>query len=227
MALTFVPAASTYEAAGNTKALRALYIHGTRITLAVSVPILIVLMTRGNTFIGLRMGPQYAHVSGNILIILAASSFFAYANRIAVSIAFGIEKHKQSAIWAIGEGVANLALSIILVQRLGIYGVAIGTPLPSLFVQIVLWPRYVYQLVGVRMSEILIKVWGPVCLAALPFIVASLAIDRVMPTHKMLDFLLQTVASLPISPIGMAIVFREELRTYVLPRVKSMLLEGQ
>lgn len=226
MALTFVPAASNYEAAGNSQALRALYIHGTRMTMALFLPIFIILTTRGHTFIGVWMGPEYAHVSGDILIILATSLFFALANRIAVSIAFGIEKHKQGAIWAIGEGVANLVLSVALVKPFGIYGVAIGTLIPSLFVQIVLWPRYVYQLVGVRVSEIVFRVWGPICLASIPFAAVSYAIDRLITTQKILAFILQTFASLPIFLIGAALVFRQDIRSYIMPRVKSFLFAG-
>ena len=52
--------------------------------------------------------------------------FFMFANRAAGSIAFGMEKHKTGALWGIGEGVANLVLSIVLVHWYGIYGVALG-----------------------------------------------------------------------------------------------------
>ena len=51
-----------------------------------------------------------------------------------------MEKHKRIALWAIGEAVANFALSIILVRRIGIYGVAWGTTIPSVIVELFLWP---------------------------------------------------------------------------------------
>ncbi len=77
------------------------------------------------------MGTEYSHSSGLALIILSIPLIFAFANRTAGSIAFGIEKHKTIAIWAIGEGIANLTLSITLVHWYGIYGVALGTMIPS------------------------------------------------------------------------------------------------
>ena len=60
MTATFCPAASTYEAANDLAGLRALYVNGTRATLAISLPIVITLIIRGHCFIGLWMGPRYA-----------------------------------------------------------------------------------------------------------------------------------------------------------------------
>jgi O-antigen/teichoic acid export membrane protein len=59
MTATFTPAASTYDAAGDTSSLRALYYNGTRATMAVSLPILITLIFRGDNFIGVWMGREY------------------------------------------------------------------------------------------------------------------------------------------------------------------------
>ena len=51
-----------------------------------------------------------------------------------------MEKHKRLAFWAIGEAVANLVLSVILVRKIGIYGVAWGTAIPSIFIELLLGP---------------------------------------------------------------------------------------
>jgi O-antigen/teichoic acid export membrane protein len=131
MTMTFTPAASTYEAEGHTASLRALYYNGTRATMAVSLPIVITLIVRGHSFIGVWMGPQYAKSSGTVLAILAIALFFALQNSPAVAIAWGVEKHKTPAKWAFGEGIANLTLSIVLARKFGIYGVAIGTLVPK------------------------------------------------------------------------------------------------
>ena len=221
MGATFVPAASTYEAAGDTSRLLSLYINGTRATLAVSLPILITLILRGPSFIGLWIGPQYSHTSGTVLIILSTALLFSFANRTAGSIAFGIEKHKKSAIWAIGEGVANLALSIILVHWYGIYGVAIGTMVPSFIVHLVLWPNYISKLVGLSYSEVMGKVWAPVFLSSIPFAIATYAVNTRFPAHNLIVFFLQVIALLPIFFITIALVFRDYVRSQILPKVRS------
>ncbi len=220
---TFVPAASTYEAAGDTAGLLRLYKNGTRATILVSLPLLITFIARGHTFIGLWMGPQYAQSSGNVLILLSIPLFFAYANRTVSAIAYGVEKHKTTAIWAIGEGIANLALSVTLVHWYGIYGVAIGTMIPSLIVQLVFCPRYVSKLVGLSSFEVVWSIWGPLFFASVPFAIASYAIGILWPPHSLLIFFLQVAVTLPVFFLMVGLVFRSYVRSELLPRLESLL----
>jgi len=224
MGATFVPAASTYEAAGDTNSLLMLYKNGTRATLAVSLPILITLMVRGRSFIGLWMGPQYSHSSGTVLIILCSTFLFVFANRTAQAIAFGVEKHKMGAIWAIGEGVVNLSLSIVLARRYGIYGVAIGTAIPSLLVNVVLWPGYISKLVGLSYSEVVWKVWAPVYLSSVPFAIATYAVNARFPAHNLIIFFLQTTAVLPVFIVSIGLVFRSYVTSQIFPKLKYAML---
>ena len=222
MGNTFMPAASTYEAAGDTKGLLMLYKNGTRATLMVSLPIIVTLIVRGGAFIGLWMGPQYAHTSGTVLILLVVPLIFAFANRTPTAIAFGVEKHKTTAQWAIGEGIANLTLSIILVHRYGIYGVAIGTMLPSLFYQLVMWPGYISKLVGLSRSEVLFGVWTPMLLATIPFAAATYAVNVLFPARNLAIFFLQVIATLPVFFITVGLLFRSYVRSEILPKVRSL-----
>jgi O-antigen/teichoic acid export membrane protein len=222
MGNTFMPAASTYEAAGDTAGLLMLYKNGTRATLMVSLPILITLILRGPAFIGLWMGPQYSHSSGMVLILLSIPLIFAFANRTATAIAFGVEKHKTTSRWAIGEGVANLILSVVLVHWYGIYGVAVGTMIPSLFAQLVLWPGYISELVGLSRSEVLLKVWAPMFLAAIPFAVATYVVGILFPARNLTIFFLQVIATLPVFLLTIGLVFRAYVRSQLLPRVRSL-----
>jgi O-antigen/teichoic acid export membrane protein len=224
MGASFVPAASTYEAAGDVNGLLMLYKNGTRATLAISLPILITLIIRGPAFIGLWMGPQYSHTSGIVLVILCVGLLFSFANRTASAIAFGIEKHKIGAIWAIGEGVANLTLSVFLVRKYGLYGVALGTMIPSLFVQLVLWPRYISKLVGLSLFDVVWDVWMPLFLSAIPFAIATYAVSVFFAPHNLAVFFLQVFATLPVFLISVGVVFRIYIRDRLLPRVRSLFL---
>ncbi len=221
MSMSFVPAASTYEAAGDMDRLRSLYLVGTRASMALSLPILTTLLVRGRTFIGLWMGPQYSQISGTVLIILGTALIFSQANTTAFAIAFGTEKHKVIARWAIGEGVTNLTLSIILVHWMGIYGVAVGTLLPNLFTQLVLWPPYIGKLNGLTSWGVISQVWGPMLLCAIPFAGASYLMNAWYPPHSILMFFAQTVAILPVFLLAVAVVFRQQVRSRLLPAVRT------
>lgn len=220
---SFVPAASTYDAAGDKSRLQSLYRVGTRASMALSLPILATLLVRGRTFIGLWMGPQYMQISGTVLIILAVALVFSQANTTAFAIAFGTGNHKAVAKWAIGEGVANLTLSILLVHWIGIYGVAIGTLVPNLVTQLLLWPPYIARLNGLTVRQIFFEVWGPMLLSAIPFAVVSYLVNLRYPPHSIVMFFAQTVAMLPVFLLAIAVVFREQVRGRVLPAVRAFL----
>jgi O-antigen/teichoic acid export membrane protein len=222
MTTTFTPAASTYDAAGETSSLRALYFNGTRATMAVSMPILVTLIIRGDNFIGLWMGPQYSRTSGIVLAILATSLLFALPNTAASSIALGIEKHKTIAKWAIGEAVVNLSLSVVLARMIGIYGVAIGTLVPSLVVNVVFWPKYVTTLVKINYREVFVRVWGPLFLCVVPFAAASYLVDVLFRARTMTMFILQTLALLPVFATSIGWIFRNEIRRVIPPRIGSL-----
>jgi O-antigen/teichoic acid export membrane protein len=181
----------------------------------------ITLIVRGHSFIGVWMGPQYAKSSGTVLAILATALLFSLQNATAGAIAFGVEKHKALVKWAIGEGIANLALSIVLARKFGIYGVAIGTLVPNVIVQLVMWPRYVSRLVDVSWVQVFRNVWGPVFLCAVPFAAASYAVDVLFPVRNIVIFILQTMSLLPIFGIAIGLMFRDNVKRQILPRIRS------
>ncbi len=223
MTMSFVPAASTYDAAGDTAKLRTLYAGGTRAMMALSLPILTTLMIRGRTFIGLWMGPQYMQRSGTVLILLAGTMIFSQANSAAFAIAFGTDRHKITAKWAIGEGIANLVLSVLLVRPLGIYGVAIGTVIPNLFIHLFLWPPFVAKMVGLSVWRVLTQIWGPMLVCVLPFAAASYLINIYKQPTSIIAFFAQTLMILPIFLAAVAVAYRENLRSQALPQLRSFL----
>jgi O-antigen/teichoic acid export membrane protein len=227
MTITFTPAASTYEAAGHTGSLRSLYMNGTRATLAISLPVVITLLTRGHNFIRVWMGPEYEKTSGMVLVILATALMFSLQNTTASAIAWGVEKHKTVAKWAVFEGIANLSLSVFLAHKIGIYGVAIGTLIPSLIVQLVLWPRYVCRLVDISWVQVFRNVWGPVFLCAVPFAAASYEVAVHFPARNIVTFALQTVALLPIFGAAVGLMFRDNFKRQILPRIRSLVFANR
>jgi O-antigen/teichoic acid export membrane protein len=222
MTSTFTSVASTYEAAGQPSTLRSLYYNGTRATMALSLPVVITLLTRGRNFISVWMGPQYAQTSGTVLVILATALLFNLQNAPAGAIAWGIEKHKTVAKWAMPEALANFALSIILGRKFGIYGVAIGTLVPNLVTAQILWPRYVSRLVEVTYAEVVLKVWGPVYLSAVPYAIASYATGRFFPARNITVFILQTIVLLPVFGLTLTVAFWDQVRRQVFPRVRTI-----
>jgi O-antigen/teichoic acid export membrane protein len=213
MTTTFTPLASTFEAEGNFENLRRLLIHGTRAALLVSLPIEAALFFRGHTFIRLWMGQQYAQPSGTVMQILLLSVLFSSANVTSGGIVYGMEKHKRIAQWAMAEGAANFILSIILVRRIGIYGVAWGSAIPSIIIELLLWPSYICKLVQIPVRRYLWQAWVRVTFVVAPFAAACALAERYWPAHNLAGFFFQIGVLLLLLPITMFLVFRDEVST--------------
>ena len=226
MTTTFAPLASTFEAEGSADQMRRLLIHGTRAALVVALPIYVALFLRGSTFIRLWMGPQYAYESGGVLQILLLSQVFAAANTTSGGIAYGMEKHRPLAIWAICEGAANFMLSVFLVRRIGLFGVAWGTTIPSLVVHLVFWPPYVCKLVNMSVRRYVYQSWIRPSVAVVPFGVACYLADRFWLARHLWEFMLQMAVLLPIFAVMLPVLFWSEVRRYWESRIRSRALQA-
>lgn len=222
MTVTFMPLASGYEASGQSRNLRSLYYNGTRATMVVYLPVVVTFMTRGNNFLGVWMGHQYAGPSGLVLLILSTALLLNLQNSPAAQIVWGIAKHKQIAKFVLPEAIGNFALSMLLARVIGIYGVALGTLIPNLVTSQIMWPRMLSRLMNIRYRELILKVWGPMYLCAAPFAAASYAAGLYLPAHSVLGFFAETLALLPLFALCVALMYREQVRTTVLPRVLSL-----
>lgn len=210
-AQTFMPVATNLAAQDRQDQLRRLLIQGTRAALFASLPVGGALFFRGSTFIGLWMGQQYAQPSGRILRILLLSTLALAGNRVGGNVVLGLGKHKPFALWQSCEAVANLTLSVYLVRKIGIDGVAWGTVLPSLVSQIVLWPRYISKLLGLTVWSYYRECWIRPALATAPFCLACLWTDHYWGVTSMVHFFVQIAAALPLIPLGIVLFFWKDV----------------
>ena len=222
MTTIFMPMASSFEALGEQDQLRRLLVQGTRGSIVIALPIAVALFFRGHTFIQLWMGGQYAQVSGRVLQILLLAQVFSIANFTSGNIAFGLAKHRPFALNVLGESISNLGLSIFLVKQIGINGVAWGTVIPNLVVQLLFWPRYICKLLEIPIRPYLWQSWFRPGLAAIPFGVACYLSDRFWTAGHLLQFFLQIAAILPVFLVGVALCFRQELAWVLRGRLGSL-----
>ena len=207
---TFMPMASGLDASGRHEDLRRMLLRGTQAMLGLVFPIALALIFRGKTFISIWMGPQYGVISETVLRILMISLFFSMADSTAGAIMMAIDKHKPVARWAVYESVLNLGLSIILVRKVGLYGVAWGTSVSMVFTHLAFWPRYVKRILGVSSVAYMWQGWGKISLAAMPFGAACYLADRCWHPSNLPIFFIQIIVTLPIYGIGVGVMFRHE-----------------
>jgi O-antigen/teichoic acid export membrane protein len=121
----------------------------------------------GKQFVLWWVGAGFADAA-LILWILPIGSAVAIAQSPAIGFMHAVNKLNCYAAVTIIEAVTNLLLSIILVHRYGILGVALGTVIPMLIVHACVMPIYVSRIAGLSLREYL----RPILLPAM--IVASL-----------------------------------------------------
>ena len=109
-------------------------------------------ITFGGHFIILWIGKDFG---GSIMVlwILSVSFAFALSQTPGIGLMYALNKHHFYAIVTVIEAIANLILSILLVSKYGIIGVALGTAIPMLIVKIFVQPIYVSRIIDITIVD--------------------------------------------------------------------------
>jgi O-antigen/teichoic acid export membrane protein len=173
----FLPLSSQLEAEGEFDRLRALYVVGTRITLAICLPLSVTVIVLAGPLLTLWVGREYAQYAP-IVIILTLASMLEVSSWPGGTILQGIARHQGFAVTSLCAALANLALSILLVRRFGLVGVAAGTLLPIALFTFGWNTWYCVRTLQVRLRELLTKSYFPVLWPSLVMAAFLLGITR-------------------------------------------------
>jgi len=199
---TLTPMASSLETRNDPEQLQHLVLQAGRWASMVILPVTCTFLMRGSSFIGLWMGQQYANLSGQVLWVLSLTVMLWGANSAVGGIMLGLGKHKPIVPAMIVEGLCNLALSIYLVKRIGIIGVAWGTAVPSLATNLIFWPWYIHRTLRIQPLAYMISAWIRPWLSLMPFILGTYAVERFWPAPNLLVFFSQVALVLPLALAG-------------------------
>ena len=132
-----MPLVSQSKGAGDTATVRRILVDGTRFLLAIAVPFIVLLLFYAEPFVLLWMGEEFAE-SVPVLRILLLAMLFASVQLNAANVLGMTGKHRFVAFAMGGSALLNLVVSIILVQFLGLIGIALGTLIATLVVEFAL-----------------------------------------------------------------------------------------
>ena len=135
-----MPMTSRLQATGEREEMRRLFLKWSKISLSIVLLIGTYLLVLGPDFLGSWIGEEFAGPSGRVLRVLMAS-FLVYlpVRGVALPVLLGLGRAREPALALLAMGVVNLGLSLALVGRFGIVGVAVGTAIPNvLFAAILL-----------------------------------------------------------------------------------------
>jgi len=170
----FFPMASEFDSARRPEALRKLLLAGTRATVLMITPGVVILAGYGADVIGWWVGREYVRESLPVLHIFLAVVVLAVFDSTAARILLGTGKVRFDAKVSLAVAALNLILSLVLVRKYGIVGVALGTLVPATLCNFFISVPYTCRLTGTRVVPFYVKVFLPVLgVAAAGFAVMS------------------------------------------------------
>jgi O-antigen/teichoic acid export membrane protein len=130
------------DALGDRAQMRDTLLMATRVSTLASVTLAGGIAILGERLIGLWIGEAYQDAYWPLVILTVALTFDLMQNP-SIGFLYASWRHRFYARLNAGEALANLALSILLVQYYGMVGVSLGTAIPLLVTRLILQPRYV------------------------------------------------------------------------------------
>ena len=165
----FLPLASELGAEGGTDRLRSFYLVGSRVTLAVCIPLTVILTLMAGPLLTLWVGGAYSQYAP-IVVVLVLAGLAEISHWPGGLILQGIARHRPLAIASTCAAIVNLVLSVLLVHPYGLIGVAVGTLIPSTVLSVcVVWP-YLSHVLGVRWRDLSREIFLPTFFPVLPMI---------------------------------------------------------
>jgi O-antigen/teichoic acid export membrane protein len=199
---TVVPMVGSMEGAGQLDSVKRVLVEGTRYASLVVLPIIATFMVRGESFISLWMGAEYGKLSGQILTVLSVSLWAMIGYQVCTTTMMGMGKHKGMVPIFAFEAVASIALSIVLIQRIGILGSAWGVLVPRLIVALAMSVAYAKKILGISVAEYYLDSLVRPVVAVLPFAAVSWGIEATWPAGNLAVFFLQVALAMPVAMLG-------------------------
>jgi O-antigen/teichoic acid export membrane protein len=216
----FNPLASELHSLRQPERVTAAFFLGVKICTLVALPVAASFVVLGEQFIRLWMGPEFAGPSSGVLAVLAVATFLAAPQYVFSAVLYGMSRHRIIALLRIIEAVGNLVLSIMLVQTLGIVGVALGTAIPSAIMVMVVLPLIAGPVIGATLPRFYSQAYIRPLLAVVPFVTAAYWVQATYPAESLAGFFLQVLGLLTLYvPCAIAIVLNAEERSLLLSRV--------
>jgi O-antigen/teichoic acid export membrane protein len=199
---TVAPRVSALQGRGNVQDAGRVVVTSGRLATLVLLPIVLTFILRGSAFIGIWMGQSYAELSGKVLIVLSLLLGVTAGRQVIGSALLGLNQHKALVPVFILEAILNVGLSVALVGRYGLVGVAWGTAGPGLVSSLFLVPRVLCKAQHLRLRDVWWEIWLRPILAMIPFGLALYAAAQVWNPSSILGFFAQTALVLPVAALG-------------------------
>jgi len=214
----FTPHLTHEHSRGDATELKRLYLLGVRLGGLMATSAAAYLFVFGRSFIRLWLSDAYVsgpltYRSDVVMIVLLCANFPRLLQSISWQLLFATRSQRYLMWLSIGEAVANLGLSILLVHRYALLGVALGTMIPLLVTHVILLPVYVLRTYHISLTEYGIRGLGrPFLCGGIIFLLSKWIITVYPPTSWPIFFSEVALAALAGVSVIVALGLRNEER---------------
>lgn len=163
------PVFSRLDGAGDHEGMKKTFLFASKLSVYIASFVSFGLIAWGRPFIERWMGKEYLDAYP-CLVILILGSTFALWQMPSVNLLYGTSKHRFYALFNSVEGVCNLLLSLLLVGRFGIVGVAMGTFIPMAIIKLVIQPIYVCKVLSINYLDYIFKMGRAILVSLLSLV---------------------------------------------------------
>jgi O-antigen/teichoic acid export membrane protein len=184
------PIAMAFGADGDRDALKRTLVEGNRIAMTLVTGASVCLVGFSGPLIVRWMGPAFG---GSIapFNILAIAGIIVVSQAASSNVLIAVGRHRTVTVIWIAEAAANLLLSVVLVRRIGLPGVAVGTLVPLVLGHIVVMLTAACRAVGVSILTCLYETTRPAAVAGAIAAAACVLIRVVRPPASALAVLVE------------------------------------
>lgn len=177
---TLFPKFAEMYAKGDVERLHRVYMRVAKLSLAIMVPIALCLLVYGKAFIGFWVGSENFAGYG-VLVTLVAMSLVHAIGTPTVNVIQGIGKNKAITVSEVVNACLNVFLSIVLLKRYGIVGVALGTLIASLLTSFWVLMYSAKKHIGLDVKRYFCFALMPPLLAGAVTAMIAMVMRKVMP----------------------------------------------
>jgi len=220
---TFLPMSSVYDARDDKPQLRSLLLRGSKLVMAISLPLAVAVTAYGEPFIHLWIGEETVEIPSGVMPLVVASFTTTAFVMTGAIILLAMARVRELFWMSVSEMILVLVLVLNLVPRTGLPGLA-----GSLFIAnfamtfLVTVPFVCKQLNQSMVAYVWISLLRPL-LAAVPAFVAVLLLDRVLDSVSILALIIKSaVVGLSFLAVFWGVSVSSEERELVLSSAREL-----
>jgi len=223
---TFTPRFTHLQSSNAEDELNRLYFFGMRVTGMVITGLVAGILIFGRNFINLWVGVPYVsgpwtNRSDVVMTILLLAELLRLLQGISRQRLFAMARVRFVMWLSVGEAIANLGLSLLLVRRYGPAGVALGTLFPMIASQLLVMPVYITRTFKIPLVDLFRKGFSIPLLTGVFIAGIGIACMYVAPPDSWRIFFLDVLVTAALGGIlCLALGFSREERREQLARFR-------